>query len=180
MMIFFNLPLFLASTSGLAALGVSWSALIIQLITFVLGFLVVKKYAVKPIMKILDDRHQKIEQGLKLSETMIKQEREFKIKVDKLLHQARHEADQMIADASLEAQNLIKKAENEANQRGELLIEEAKERIKLETARAKKELENQILSLIGQTTEALLRQKLDQEADNRFIQRLLQEEKETV
>ncbi len=175
-----NLPLFLASTSGLAALGVSWSALVIQLITFVLGFLLIKKYAVKPIMKILDDRRQKIEQGLELSEVMIKQEKELKIKVDNLLHQARQEADQMIADASSEAQSLVKKAENDANKRGELLIEEAKERIKLETSRAKKELESEILSLIGQTTGALLRQKLNQEEDNRFIKRLLQEEEKTV
>jgi len=165
-----------ATSSGLGALGVSWSALVIQLITFILGFFVVKKYAVKPIMKILDERHQKIETGLKLSEKLIKQEKELQIKVESMIHQARVNADQIIADSKEEAQAMIKKAEVEANKRAELIINEAQERINLETARAKRELEKDILTLIGETTEALLREKIDRDKDIKLISRLLNDQ----
>jgi len=165
-----------ATSSGLGALGVSWSALVIQLITFILGFFVVKKYAVKPIMKILDERHQKIETGLKLSEKLIKQEKELQIKVESMIHQARVNADQIIADSKEEAQAMIKKAEIEANKRAELIINEAQERINLETARAKRELEKDILTLIGETTEALLREKIDRDKDIKLISRLLNDQ----
>jgi len=165
-----------ATSSGLGALGVSWSALVIQLITFILGFFVVKKYAVKPIMKVLDDRHQKIETGLKLSEKLIKQEKELQIKVENMIHQARIDADQILADSNEEAQAIVKKAEAEANRRAELIIQEAKERINLETSRAKKELEKDILTLIGDTTEALLREKIDRRQDIELISRLLNDQ----
>jgi F-type H+-transporting ATPase subunit b len=165
-----------ATSSGLGALGVSWSALVIQLITFILGFFVVKKYAVKPIMKVLDDRHQKIETGLKLSEKLIKQEKELQIKVENMIYQARIDADQILADSNEEAQAIVKKAEAEANRRAELIIQEAKERINLETSRAKKELEKDILTLIGDTTEALLREKIDRRQDIELISRLLNDQ----
>ena len=58
------------SSSGLGALGLDGRALIIQLITFVLALLILKRYAFKPISKVLNERRELIESGVKLGEEM--------------------------------------------------------------------------------------------------------------
>ena len=131
---------FATSSSGLGALGISWSAFVIQLITFGLAFLVLKKYAVKPIIKLLDDRRAKIEQGVSLGESMVKKEKELEIQISKNLHQARINADRIISDAELSAQSIIKEAEDKAISKAGILIKEAKEKMKFEAIQLRQQM----------------------------------------
>ena len=75
-------------SSGIGALGVDSKALVIQLVTFLLAFLVLQKFAFKPIIKMMDARRQTIEDGVALGE---------KMKQD----QAKLEASKIIADAQV-------------------------------------------------------------------------------
>src|SRR5580704_11336522 len=87
------------SSSGLSALGVDGRAFLIQLITFILAYLVLRKWAFGPIIKILRERRETIENGVKLGEQMKKEEAEMEAKVEKALHDARAKADEIIASA---------------------------------------------------------------------------------
>lgn len=89
-----------SSSSGLGALGVDSSALVIQLITFVLALLVLRKWAFNPIIKILQQRRQLIEDGVKLGEKMRHDEAALEDKIEKTLHLTRVKADQIITDAN--------------------------------------------------------------------------------
>ncbi len=62
------------SSYGLGALGVDGHAFIIQLITFVLAFLILRRYAFGPILKVLHERRETIENGVKLGEQMKQEE----------------------------------------------------------------------------------------------------------
>ena len=94
-----NLNLF-ASSSGIGALGVNGKSLAIQLITFVLAFLVLRKFAFKPITKILLERRQVVEDGVKLGEKMRHDEAKLEEKIEKTLGQTRRQADRIISDAN--------------------------------------------------------------------------------
>ena len=61
------------TSSGIGALGVSASSFAIQLVTFVLAYLVLRKFAFKPILKVLEERRQTIESGVRLGEEMQKE-----------------------------------------------------------------------------------------------------------
>ncbi|HMH31250.1 MAG TPA: ATP synthase F0 subunit B, partial [Methylomirabilota bacterium] len=80
-----------ASSSGLGALGVDGKAFIIQLITFLLVFLVLKRFAFKPILKVLNERRETIESGVKLGDEMRKERSKLDDEVEKKLHEARQE-----------------------------------------------------------------------------------------
>ncbi len=167
---------FATSSSGLGALGISWSAFVVQLITFVLAFLVLKKYAIKPIIKILDDRRAKIEQGVSLGDSMVKKEQELEIKVSQQLHQARVKADRIISDAEISAQTIIKEAEDKAVSKADVLIKEAKEKINFEANQLRRQLESDVISLISQTSGTILKKKLDSKEDQLLISKTLKEE----
>lgn len=48
--------------------GIDWKLMVAQLINFAVVFFVLKKFAYKPILKLLDERKQKIEDGLSFAE----------------------------------------------------------------------------------------------------------------
>src|SRR5436305_1323253 len=102
------------SSSGLGALGVDPKAFVIQLITFILALLVLRRYAFGPILKVLRERRETIEGGVKLGEKMRRDEAEMEAKVEKALHQARMRADGIIAEAHDTARQAISDAEQRA------------------------------------------------------------------
>ncbi len=75
--------------SGLGALGVNAGAFLIQIVSFMIVFLILKKFAFKPIIKIMDDRRKLIDSGVSLGEEMKKKSVELEEEVEKRLHEAR-------------------------------------------------------------------------------------------
>jgi histidyl-tRNA synthetase len=106
--------IFADSSSGLGTLGFSTSAFIIQLITFVLAFWVIKKFAVTPIVKMLNERRKAIEDGVSLGEKLRKEALDMEEKVSKELSAARHKADEIIDEAKETARSAVKAGEEDA------------------------------------------------------------------
>ncbi len=171
-----NLIIFATSSSGLGALGVSGSAFIIQLITFILGYIVLRKYAFGPIIKALNERRKLIDEGVKLGDQMRQKNAEFEDQVKRDLFKARAKADQIIRDAETNSKELVLKAENEAQVKANSIIEEATRRTDQDMKRAKRQLEGEIISLITEVSEALAQDKIDSKKDLEFINRSLREQ----
>lgn len=171
-----TLTTFAESSSGLGALGVDGKAFVIQLITFVLAFVVLRRYAFKPILRILEERRQTIEEGVKLGEQMRKEKAEFEQKMTNLLHEARREADSVIGTAQDAARQTIREAEDKARQKSAIILEEAERRIAQEAARTRKQLEKELATLVAETTEAVLQEKIDRQKDAALIERALKEQ----
>jgi F-type H+-transporting ATPase subunit b len=163
------------SSSGLGALGVDGKAFLIQLITFILAFLVLRRYAFKPILKVLHERRETIENGVKLGEEMKKEEAKMAAKVDEALRKAREEADGIVAGAQENGREVVREAEEKARTKSDNIVKEAESRIAQETARARKQLEAEMVGLISDATEAIIEEKVDAKKDAALIERALKE-----
>lgn len=163
----------LATSSGLGSLGVSASAFIIESITFILGYLVLRKWAFGPIIKVLRERKEVIEKGVALGEEMQKEKQKLDEKVAKELSSIRQKADDMLTDASSEAKEIIHRAESEAMTKAEVILNEAKIQAKQEMTRAKRKLEGEIVNLVSEATEVLVNEKIDPKKDARIIEKAL-------
>ena len=161
------------SSSGIGALGIDTKAFVIQLITFVLAFLVLRRYAFKPILKVLRERRETIESGVKLGEQMKQEEAKLAAKVDQALHEARKEADGIIAGAQDTGRQAILEAEEKARAKAAGIISEAESRLVQETARARKQLEQEVVGLVSDATKAIIDEKLDAKKDAALIERAL-------
>jgi len=173
---FIALTQFGDSSSGIGALGVDGKAFIIQLITFVLAFLVLKKWAFTPIIKMMDDRRETIEKGVSLGEAMQKEKADFESRVAKALADARKEADTIVGGAHSQAREAIREAEDKARQKAEGIIAEAQDRINQDTKRARAQLEKELIGLIAETTEAVVGEKMDAAKDTALIDKALKEQ----
>jgi F-type H+-transporting ATPase subunit b len=165
------------NASGIGALGIDGKALVIQLITFVLAFLVLKKWAFEPILKVMEDRKRTIEDGVALGEKMKRDEAKLAAKISDELAQARKEADGIIAAAQDTSRDTIRAAESKAQDKAAGILKDAEERIKTDTARARKKLEGELVGLISDATEAIIGEKVDAQKDAQLIDRALKEQK---
>ena len=161
--------------SGLSALGVDAKAFIIQLITFVLVFFVLKKYAFKPILKILAERRETIEAGVALGEEMRREKSQTEQKMTDMLQEARKGADEIISNANDTGREAIKEAEEKAKLKADSIVEEAHRRIDQDAARVRKQLESELVGLVADATEAVIEEKVDAKKDEALIKRALKE-----
>lgn len=164
------------SASGIGALGVDVKALVIQLVSFVLAFLVLKKWAFGPIVRMMEQRRATIEQGVKLGEQMQKDKAKLDAQIADTLQKARSEADGIIAQAQDTSRQTVREAEDKARDKAAGILKDAEERIATDTARARKKLESEVVGLISEATEAIIGEKVDAKKDAQLIDRALKEQ----
>jgi F-type H+-transporting ATPase subunit b len=166
---------FAESSSGIGALGIDGKALVIQLVTFLLAFLVLKKWAFGPIIRLMDERRDVIEKGVNLGEEMKKERVAFEAEVQKELQKARTEADGIISGAQDTAKETVREAEDKARDKAAGILKEAEARTELEMQRARKALEKELVELVSEATEAIIDEKVDAKKDAALIDRALKE-----
>ena len=159
--------------SGIGALGVSASSFVIQLVTFVLAYLVLRKFAFKPILKVLEERRQTIESGVRLGEEMQKEKAALETKVKKALADARLQADTIVAEANDAGRDAVRAAEAKAQEKADNIVKEAKTRSEQDGTRLRKQIEKEVVSLISDATEAIIDEKLDDKKDAALMDRAL-------
>jgi F-type H+-transporting ATPase subunit b len=164
---------FADSSSGIGALGIDGKAFIIQLVTFLLAFWVLKRFAFTPIIKLMDERRKTIEDGVLLGEKMKVEEADMQQKVAKALADSRKEADAIISEAQDTAKTAVREAEDKAREKAQSIVDAADERIKADTKRARKQLEGELVSLISDATEAIIGEKVDATKDAALIDKAL-------
>lgn len=168
---------FADSSSGLGTLGVNGSSFVIQLITLVLAFLVLRKYAFAPIAKILKERRETIEAGVSLGEKMKQDEEKLEKSIEDRLAKARAKADSILEEAKDAAKAAVKAGEEDAIKKAESILEDARNRTKLEMDAAKVKLESEIAGLVVEATEVLTREKIDSTKDAKLVDQAIKEVK---
>lgn len=161
------------SEQGIGALGFDGRALLIQLITFGLVFLVLKRFAFKPILKVLNERRQTIDSGITLGEQMKQERAELEAKLEAKMEEAVKEADGIIARADEAAKATIREAEDKAKAKAADVLKDAESRIAQDTARARQTLEKEVAGLVAEATEAIIQEKVDTKKDAELIERAL-------
>jgi F-type H+-transporting ATPase subunit b len=161
--------------SGIGALGFDGKAFLIQLITFILAYLVLRRYAFGPILEVLRRRRETIESSVKLTEDLQKEKDKLEATVEKTLHEARAQADGMIAGANDTARQMVRDAEDKAKTKAEGVMKSAESRIAQDTARARTQLQGELVGLVSEATEAIIKEKVDSEKDTQLIKQALKE-----
>lgn len=159
--------------SGLAALGIDGQAFIIQLITFLLVFFVLKKFVFSRVVDLLEKRNKTIDEGVKLSQEAKARSQELDREIAAAHKQARAEADKLIAQTREQAETIIRAAEESASVKAENILTDAKKKINEETDRARRALETETVGLVIEATEAVSREKLDAKKDASLIKQAL-------
>ncbi len=150
---------------------IHWYQILFQIINFGVLIFVLNKFLYRPIIKIIDQRNKKVQDGIKAAEENLKEKaklEEFKKKVQleaekeatAILNKARKQADkqskQMIAETREETQSLVEKE-----------FDNLKERLKDEEAKMK----NRVGGLVVDMTAKVLEKTLTSADQHKIIDR---------
>ena len=164
-----------AQPQGIAALGIDGWSILAQAVTFLVLFIIIKKFALDKIVGTLEARRKKIDDGVLLGLEMEKEKSALDEKVEELLQAARVEADKIIAGGQQDAADIIAKAEEAARRQADALIAGAHARIDDDLEKAKTQLKKDMVELVSQATEVIIDEKVDARKDARLIERALEE-----
>lgn len=159
--------------TGAAVLGIDIKAILLQAGTFLLLFLIIKKFALKGIVETLEQRRLTIDKGVELGLEMEQKNAKFDEELKKLHRKAREEADSIIAEANKESGKIIKQGEEAAAKKADQMLKDAAARIDREMDVARQELKQEMLALVCEATEVIIEEKLDAKKDAGLIQRAL-------
>ena len=142
-----------------------------QVVSFVIVALLLRKFAYLPVQKILEERRQRITEGLANAEKIKQQLAQAEQRQAEILAKANAEAQRMIDEARDSAGHVAEKREQEAIAAAEQILAKAREASALEHERTMAELKRELGRLVVDTTAKVTGKVL-----NPDDQRRLQEE----
>ncbi|MCA9329115.1 F0F1 ATP synthase subunit B [Candidatus Saccharibacteria bacterium] len=162
-----------AEKEGIAILGIDFKAILLQSGTFLLLFLIIKKFALRGIVDTLENRRKTIDKGVRLGAEMQSAKAKFDEELKAMQHKARLQSDEILVGAQAEASNIIKEAESTASKKVDQMLKDATARIERDMQSARRELRSEMLSLVSEATEVIIGEKIDAKKDASLIERAL-------
>ena len=154
-------------------LGINGKLLLAQIVNFLILLYVLHRFAYKPILKILNERTRKIEEGLSNSEEARKKLLEITEKEKQILNSARKEAHEIINKVQAVASADSKRLAEESEATSKRMIEEARQEIQREKEQIVKEAKEEIGELVILATSKVIGEKLNSEKDKKLIEEVI-------
>ncbi len=160
---------------GIGALGFNLPALVAQIINFTLLLVIFRLLLYKPLLKMLDERKQRIREGLEASDEAKRRLSETEQEVAKELDKARQEGQGLITQAQQISARIQEEARQAARAEGEQLLERAKTEIEQLTSTARAELRREFADLTIKAAGRVIREELDSDKHRKLIEEVLAE-----
>ncbi|MFI2741740.1 F0F1 ATP synthase subunit B [Zhouia sp. PK063] len=140
-----------------------------SVIVFVILFILLRKFAWKPILSAVKGREDSINNALAAAENAKKDMANLKADNEKLLKEARAEREAMLKEAREIKDKVIADAKEEAQQQADKMIKQAQETIEQEKQSALIELKNQVASLSIEIAEKVIKEELSNQDKQRKV-----------
>jgi F-type H+-transporting ATPase subunit b len=147
-------------------------------IGFSLVFIILTKFAWKPLLKGLKERDNSIAQALQAAEIAKRDVSQLHRESEKLLAQAKIERDKIVQEARELKESLLSESRELAKKEGHKMLEDARTAIKNERAAAIQDIKNQVAELSVSISEKILMHELaDTEKQRELIDKSIVEAK---
>ena len=151
----------------------STNELVAQLLSFFLVFFLLRKFAWGRLLKLLDDRKERIAtefkniEDAKLEVALLK--KEYEIQVASLEAQAQ----KRILQVTIEEKKIAADTRKQVYQEAQGIIDEARRNIRFELLKAKEELKEKVIELTISATEMVIKEKLTEDTDKKLVRDFL-------
>ncbi|MBN9406771.1 MAG: F0F1 ATP synthase subunit B [Burkholderiales bacterium] len=146
--------------------------LIIQIIVFLLLVAFTMKFVWPPIANALDERAQKVAEGLAAADKAKSELADANQRVEQQLAESRSENAQRQADAERRAQAIIEEAKSRANDEGAKIIAAARAEAQQQAVQAREALRDEVAKLAVRGAEQILRKEVNPAVHADLLNRL--------
>lgn len=148
------------------------ATLFVQAIVFLILVLFTTKFVWPPIAKALDERAQKVAEGLAAADRAKSELAAANQRVEQELAQTRSETTQRLADAERRAQAIIEEAKARAVEEGNKIVAAARTEAEQQTVRAREALRDEVAALAVKGAEQILRKEVNASVHAELLSRL--------
>ena len=160
---------------GIGELGLNLPVFLTQVVQFVVLFGLLYIVAYKPLMRMLDQRSQRIKESMEQAEALKQQSERAEEDMKKQIEAASREGQERIAKALKAGEELKQKAQAEARQEAETLIERARAEIQAERDEAIGEVRREFADLTILAAGKVIDKALDKKEHRQLIDKVLEE-----
>ncbi len=154
-------------------LGINFVHLLTQAFNFGLLVFVLTKIVYKPILKNLEKRRKKIEEGLILTEKLKKEEEELTAKKNLIIKEAQKEATAILNKSIEHAKSVENEMIKRARQKADEIIERGKKELELKRKELEANLCKETVKIASALTEKLIGEVMDQAKQEAFFKKQL-------
>ncbi len=144
-----------------------------HIIAFLLLFWLLKRFAWRPVISLLDERRRVIRESIESAEAKQKTAgnllEKYQGMIDRIDEDARTRMNQAIEEGRRIATEITEKARGEAQQ----IKDKAQRSIQLDIDRARADLKNRVVALTIRASERLLRERLDDAKHRELVARFI-------
>ncbi len=158
---------------GIAALGFNLPGLIAQLINFGVLLVILRLFLYPPLMRVLDERKRRIQEGLERAEQAVEQAQASEGEAKRIMEEARAEAREAVARSQETALRLREELEQRARIDADRIVTRAREEIAIERDQAIELLRGEFADLTIAAAERVIGQSLDRDAHQRLIDEVI-------
>ena len=148
--------------------GWNWKLFLAQVISFCIVAFLLRRFAYKPILAVLEDRRRKIEEGQLNAEKIRKELADAEKRYQEIVAKGNADAQKMIDEARESAAHLSERKQQEAVAAAEQIVVKAKEAAALEHERQMQALKRELGRLVVDTTAKVTGKVLTSEDQKRL------------
>jgi len=156
-------------------LGINLPVLVTQVVTFVILLVLLRFVAYKPLMRMLDERSQKVKESMEQAEAVKEQSANAEEEVRKQLVEANREGQERITKAVKAGEEVKQKAQEDAKKEAETLLNRARSEIQRERDDAIGEVRREFADLTVLAAGKVIEKSLDKEEHRELIEKVLEE-----
>ena len=159
-------------------MGLELGQIVTHIIGFVIAVILLKRFAWKPLLSMLEERRSKIKSEFDSIEEERKKASELYSDYQTKLKEIDSLARVRIQEAAREGQSLANEIKEDARKEAKQIVARTREEIQRDLDKAKVQLRDDMVNITLQLTERMIEEKLDQEKDRQLITRLVDEMKQ--
>ena len=138
-------------------------------------YLLLRHFLIGPVMNIMEQRKQMIDDGFKNAEAAQADANRLKQEYETALSGAKQESVQLIEDARKSAKAEYDRIVSEAGEKADTMIESAKENVRIEREQTMKELKSQIAGLAAASAAKIISGNADEKESRDLYDQFLKE-----
>lgn len=154
-------------------LGINGWQLAIQLIAFIVFIFLLWRFAVGPIVSVLDQRQERVRESLEAAQRMQAELKETQAKNEEVMAQARRDAQDVLATARQNADQIETRAREKAEASADEFLNRAQETLRQESAQARQMLRQEVADLAVLAAGKILRKEIDPADQQQLIESTL-------
>lgn len=160
---------------GLDKIGVNLPLLIAQIINVAILFALLYFVAYKPILKMFDQRSQKIKESMEQTERIKVTAANAETESRKQIEEARRQGQEIIAQATKNGEEIKQRANQDAQKEAQAVLERERLLIEREKKDASEELRHEFADLTILAAGKVIEKSLDKKAHQELIDKVLEE-----